>query len=259
MASSFDRAAQTAHAGWDASSLRDPHQQVDKARRVRDMFDAIAPTYERVNAVASLGMDRRWRRRAIAAAGVRAGDVVLDLCCGTGDMVRAFAGHAPAPRLVIGLDFAANMLGCGVYTGLTTPVALLRGDALRLPLADACVDVISCAFGIRNFQDLSRGFAEIARVIRPGGRVVLLEFTNPENAVLRWGHHFYTHQILPRIGRLLSRDATRAYEYLPRSIDTFETRQSIARRLEDAGFVGIKQIVMNLGSVVIHRAERPSE
>ncbi len=272
---------------WDRATLRDPHAQPDKAARVEAMFDAIAPTYERVNAVASLGRDAVWRRRALAAAGVRAGDVALDICCGTGDMVRALAACVPALRLVIGLDFAAQMLAAGRYAeggardtpgsglegargagqagsagkphrgtpdaGSGAPIQLIRGDALRLPLADASVDVLTCVFGVRNFADLGVGLREMYRVARPGGRVVILEFTLPERAWLRWGYRVYCERVLPLLGRLISQERVGAYEYLARSIRTFEPAAALAERLRGAGFADVTATPMNLGGVVLYR------
>lgn len=220
------------------------------------MFDAIAPTYEKVNRVATFGQDAAWRRRAIAATGVRSDEVALDLCCGTGDMVRAFDAHATPPRLIIGLDFSAQMLASGSYPQMRRPFQLVRSDALRLPLADASVDVITCAFGVRNFQDLDRGLREMHRVLRPGGRVVILEFAMPENWVFRVGYQVYTSYVLPALGTLIARDRSGAYKYLPRSIETFDTRKSMCDRLGRAGFEKMTCPTMNFGSVVIYRAEK---
>ena len=245
--------------GWDASSLADPHRDPDKAVRVEAMFNAIAPTYERVNALASLGCDAVWRRRAVAGTRPRSSDVVLDVCCGTGDMLREFARHAPPPARLIGVDFAQQMLEHGDYTGVAPPVELIRGDALDLPLADAAVDIVSCAFGVRNFQDLDAGLREMHRVLRVGGRIVILEFAPPRNPVLRWLHAGYTRTVLPWLGRLVARDASRAYDYLPRSIHTFDTRPRMERRLGEAGFANVESAAMNLGGVVVYRAvKRPS-
>lgn len=312
---------------WDARALRAPHAQPDKAARVQAMFDAIAPTYERVNTVGSLGRDATWRRRAVAAAEPGVGDVVLDIGCGTGDMLRAFAAAQPALRRVIGVDFSAEMLrharldapdGAGdddrpspfplrhpkrVFTvvrhgrgrllpsrglpggspsplaghdperpcggeccwgaeaedggsAFPVPCSLLRADALRLPLADATVDIISCAFAVRNLADVQAGLAEMARVARPGARVVILEFATPESLVLRWLYQFYCDVILPRIGAFISRDRTGAYRYLPRSIQTFEPVATMVRRLQDVGFVAVTATRMNLGGVVLYRGER---
>lgn len=275
---------------WDARALRAPHAQLDKAARVQAMFDAIAPTYERVNTVGSLGRDAIWRRRAVAAAEPGVGDVVLDIGCGTGDMLRGFAAAQPALRRVIGVDFAAQMLrhtrleasdrvadddrrgsfpaghptserrcraedeDCG--SPLPVPCSLLRADALRLPLADATVDIISCAFAVRNFADVQAGLSEMARVARPGARVVILEFATPESFIWRRLHQFYCDVVLPRIGALISRDRTGAYRYLPRSIQTFEPVATMVRRLQDVGFVAVTATRMNLGGVVLYRGER---
>ncbi len=241
---------------WDERALRDPHGEPAKAARVEAMFNAIAPTYERVNTVASLGRDARWRRCAVLAADVRAGDVVLDVCCGTGDMLRALAAGHPAPARLIGVDFAREMLNQGTYAGVKIPLELLHADALALPIADGAVDVVTCAFGVRNFQDLPAGLREMWRVLRPGGRVVILEFAPPANRLLRWGYRKYCDVALPLLGRLISRDRSGAYQYLPRSIETFETRAEMTRRLADAGFTNVTSVALNFGGVVVYRGER---
>ena len=244
-------------AGWDADSLRDPHGQPDKAARVRAMFDEIAPVYERFNTLATLGRDAAWRRKAVAVAGVRAGDVVLDLCCGTGDMLRALARAAPTARLFIGIDFAANMLAHASRTEME--FSFMQADAQRLPLGDRSVDVITCAFGVRNFRDLQAGLEEMYRVARPGARVVILEFAIPENALWRWAYGLYCNTVLPWIGALLSRGRSGAYRYLPRSIHTFEPAAALARRLEDAGFQCVQYWPLNFGGVILYRGVRPAD
>jgi demethylmenaquinone methyltransferase / 2-methoxy-6-polyprenyl-1,4-benzoquinol methylase len=242
---------------WDAEALRAPHAQPDKAARVQSMFDAIAPTYERVNTVATLGRDAAWRRAAVAAASVQSGDLALDVCCGTGDMVRVFARVRPVPKLIIGVDFAAGMLERGHCPESGPTVQWIRGDALRLPLADASVDVISCVFGVRNFRDLQVGLDEMARVARPGARVVILEFAAPESPLLRWAYNVYCDAVLPWLGALISRDRTGAYRYLPRSIRTFESARTMLRRLEAAGFAQVELRRMNFGGVVLYRGVKP--
>lgn len=241
---------------WDRDALRDPHAHADKATRVEVMFNAIAPTYERVNRLVSLGHDGGWRRAAVVAANVRASDVVLDICCGTGDMIRAFAANLPPPRLLIGVDFASHMLAWGRYDGIQTPIQLVRADGLRLPLDDETTDVVSCAFGVRNFQDLDAGLREMHRVLRPGGRVVILEFALPENRLLRWAYRLYCERVLPHFAALISRDKTGAYRYLPGSIRTFESRDALASRLKHVGLANVTVKPLNFGGVVIYRGEK---
>jgi demethylmenaquinone methyltransferase/2-methoxy-6-polyprenyl-1,4-benzoquinol methylase len=236
---------------WDAASLRDPHGQPDKAARVEAMFDAIAASYERFNAVATFGRDAHWRLEAVAAADVRPGDVVLDVCCGTGDMLRVFARDTFA-GLLLGVDFAANMLVHAHLEDLEAGIDLIRADALRLPLADESVDVISCAFGVRNFRDLQAGLAEMHRIARPGARVVILEFATPERVVQRWAYRMYCDTVLPWVGALLSHEQAGAYRYLPRSIRTFEAASELAHRLTAAGFHDVTFRRMNFGGVVLY-------
>jgi len=252
-----DRTPPSSSPAWDYDTLQNPHAQVDKAARVQAMFDAIAPTYERVNRFVSLQRDAAWRRQAVAAIAAPC-DLVLDVCCGTGDMIRAFAARWPPPRLVIGVDFAREMLARGCYDGVRTRTQLIRADALRLPIGDQMVNVVSCAFGVRNFQDLHIGLREMYRVLRWGGRVVILEFALPENPLFRWGYRVYCENILPRLATLISRDRTGAYRYLPQSIRTFERRGALARQLERAGFVNVTVKPLNFGSVVIYRGDKAS-
>lgn len=241
---------------WDSDTLRAPHTQPDKAARVESMFDAIATSYERVNSVTSFGQDARWRARTVSTAEVRAGDVVLDVCCGTGDMVRAFARQTPAPRVVVGVDFSAEMLSRGRFDDLPAPVQVVRADAQALPLASASVDVISCAFGVRNFADLQVGLNEMGRVARPGARVVILEFATPANPVIRWGYRVYCEQVLPRLAAWISGDRVGAYRYLASSIRTFESVAQLRTRLEVAGFTGVTARLLNWGGVVLLRGVR---
>jgi demethylmenaquinone methyltransferase/2-methoxy-6-polyprenyl-1,4-benzoquinol methylase len=250
------RTSSSRRLAWNRDTLRDPHAQQDKATRVRAMFDAIAPTYERINRLVSFGRDARWRQQAISAAEVRPDDVVLDICCGTGDMIRTCAAQAPPPKLIIGIDFASRMLAYGRYEDLETAIQLVRADGLHLPLADETADVVICAFGVRNFQDLAAGLREMHRVLRPGGRVVILEFALPENALLRWGYRTYCERLLPRLATLLSRDETGAYRYLPSSIRTFERRGAMAERLERARFTSVKVKPLNFGGVVVYSARK---
>lgn len=197
-----------------------------KARAVRQMFDDIAPRYDLVNRVMTLRLDTRWRRRAVRDLRLAPGSTVLDLACGTGDLcddLRA-GGHVP-----IGMDFSFGMLG-----NARTPEPLVQADALRLPVPDNGVDGVICGFALRNFTDLSDFFAECARVIRPGGRVVLLDAAEPENRMLRLGHGLYFGKVVPRIGAALSKAS--AYRYLPKSLAYLPEGPELRAMLVDAGF-----------------------
>lgn len=238
---------------WDDASLKDPHARDDKAERVRGMFDAIAPTYERVNTVASAGRDAYWRRRAVELADVRPDDIVLDVACGTGDFARAF--HAGGARRVVGADFAMRMLAMAV--GRSRPgMDWCRADALRLPFADRSFSIASCAFGVRNFQDLARGLSEMHRVLRPGGRIVIVEFSMPPRG-LRTLYRLYFERILPRIGTLLSGDRSGAYRYLPRSVATFADEAEMIRTLRRIGFESVRGVRLTLGIAVVYLGVRP--
>ncbi len=216
------------------------------------MFDAIAATYERVNTLATFGRDAAWRRRAVAAAGVRPGDIVVDVCCGTCDLLRTFAAARPAPRGLLGVDFASGMLAHADLSAVAVPVQLVRADALRLPLGDDSVDVVSCAFGVRNFADAAAGLREMARVLRPGGRLVILEFAPPSGRLRRGLWRFYCDRVLPRLGAWVSGDAS-AYRYLPRSIETYESAEALAERMAAAGLRDVVLRRMHLGGVVLYR------
>lgn len=240
---------------WDDARLSDPHGQSDKAARVEAMFDAIAPTYERVNRTLSLGRDGYWRRRAVELARVTPDDRVLDLACGTGDFTRAFAAANPAQ--VIGSDFSAGMLSlakCRTRQGNGKKIGWYRADALNLPFDDASFSIASCAFGVRNWQDLPRGFRETYRVLKPGGRFVILEFSMPRAPVLGSLYLFYFRRVLPRLATVISKDRTGAYEYLPASVSSFVDAAGIARQLNDAGFSRVEHHRLTLGVVTVHLA-----
>ncbi len=238
---------------WDQTRLAAPHTQDDKAVRVRRMFDHIAPTYERVNFIASAGRDRLWRRETVRRADVRPTDRVLDLACGTGDLAVAF-GRAN-PEVVVGLDFAPEMLArCLGRTKARS--GWIQGDALRLPFADQTFDITSCAFGVRNFQDLQAGLGEMYRVLKAGGRAMILEFSMPANPVLRGIYHFYFAKIMPILATWISRDKTGAYRYLPSSVVTFVTPRQMIDTLREIGFESASTTGMTFGIVNIYRADR---
>ncbi len=224
---------------WDGQTLADPHHQSDKADRVRQMFTSIAGSYDLNNRVHSFLLDQRWRKAAVKKAAVQAGDVVVDVACGTGDLAEAFAAsHASA---VIGIDFTHAMLERARYRQHQlqdhrySKLFYIEGDAMALPLDDACCDVVSIAFGLRNVQRPEAAIGEFARVLRPGGRLVILEFDRPRLAPIRWGHDLYTKVIMPRTATWISGDRSGAYRYLPRSVETFLTRDRVVGLMQAAG------------------------
>lgn len=248
---------------WDDGRLSAPHQQPDKSRRVRAMFDEIAPTYERVNRVLSAGRDAYWRRKSVALARITHQDRVLDLACGTGDFSRAFAKASPA--CVVGCDFAEQMLSLAARRSDSSdplPSASARpewcrADALSLPFANESFTVISCAFGIRNWENLGRGLAEAHRVLRPGGQMVILEFSMPRGPIIGTAYRFYFRHILPRLATWISGDRSGAYRYLPASVSSFLDGTGISNAMKSAGFEQPEQHRLSAGIVTVYLARKP--
>ena len=201
-------------------------QGEEKARVVRRLFDTISPRYDLVNRVMTFGMDVGWRRRTVRELRLPGRSLVLDLACGTGDLCRelASAGYRP-----VGLDFSHGML-----TAARTDAPLVEADILRLPVSDAAADGVTCGFALRNVVSLEEFFGETARVVRPGGRVALLDVSEPDNAALRAGNAVYFRRVVPLIGGLLS-DGD-AYRYLPRSTAYLPPPDEMLRMLRQAGF-----------------------
>ena len=235
--------------------------QLDKTpRRIAGMFDAIAHRYDRLNHVLSAGLDRRWRRQAIAAVAPPAGSRVLDVCTGTADLAIAACRSDSPPRAVVGVDFAGAMLEIGrgkvQASGLDRRVRLVRGDACRLPCAPATMDAATIAFGIRNVVDPAQAVREIARVLRPGGRLAILEFGEPRLPVIRGVYLWYFRHVLPRVGRWLSRHGD-AYSYLPQSVHAFLGPDALAAVLRDCGFDEVQVDRLALGIVYLYVARKP--
>ena len=230
-------------------------------RRIAGMFDAIARRYDRLNRVLSAGLDRRWRRQAIAAVAPPAGARVLDVCTGTADLaIAACRGDSP-PQEVVGVDFAGAMLAIGRdkvrAAGLGRRVRLVRGDACRLPCAPATMDAATVGFGIRNVVDPVQAVREIARVLRPGGRLAILEFGEPRLPVVRGAYLWYFRRVLPRVGAWLSRHGD-AYSYLPRSVHAFLGPEALAAVLRDCGFEEVRVDRLALGIVHLTVARKPA-
>jgi demethylmenaquinone methyltransferase / 2-methoxy-6-polyprenyl-1,4-benzoquinol methylase len=274
---------------WDERLLRNPHAAADKRSRVKRMFAAIAPSYDLNNRLHSLWMDQYWRRVAVRLAKLRPEDHVVDVACGTGDLSLRFARQLrvlnagrdthslPANSLpfpVIGVDFTYEMLPLARRKtpsirvsgsdpdgspDVETQVNLwVNGDALALPLADGSADVVSIAFGIRNVTDPAAAIREFARILKPGGRLVILEFSLPNDPLLRRLYNFYFRKVLPVTAALISHDHTGAYNYLPESVNTFVARDEMTRMMREAGFVDVQYRVLTLGVCVCYVGVAPA-
>jgi demethylmenaquinone methyltransferase/2-methoxy-6-polyprenyl-1,4-benzoquinol methylase len=222
------------------------------------MFDAIAPRYDFLNHVLSAGIDHRWRTKAIKSLALTGRERVLDLCTGTGDLAIAARTTSPGAARVIGVDFSAAMLRVGQEKlrarRLVPAVASIRGDATRIPIASRSVDAAMVAFGIRNVNDMPAAFAEMHRVLVTGGRLAILEFGNPTMPGIRQAYRWYSTHVLPRIGRLVSRNGD-AYQYLPASIEAFATPDSLVELLRRAGFADITARPLTFGTVYLYTAK----
>jgi demethylmenaquinone methyltransferase / 2-methoxy-6-polyprenyl-1,4-benzoquinol methylase len=242
---------------WDSNLLTNPHAVADKRRRVQQMFAAIAPSYDLNNRLHSLWMDQSWRKTAVKMAGLKAGDVVVDVACGTGDLTLQFAAGLTrlggvTPGQIVGIDFTFEMLPLAAHKSVGQSIVWLNGDALSLPLPDASADVISIAFGIRNVSDPAAAMREFHRVLRPGGRLVILEFSLPTIVPLRAAYNLYFRHVLPRTATWISGDRTGAYKYLPESVNTFIDRARMSAMLGESGFANIAQRPLTFGICVCY-------
>ncbi|MCF7957415.1 MAG: bifunctional demethylmenaquinone methyltransferase/2-methoxy-6-polyprenyl-1,4-benzoquinol methylase UbiE [Phycisphaerae bacterium] len=250
---------------WSRKDLINPHQLTDKHHRVQAMFAQIAGTYDILNHLLSFNMDKRWRRRAVELVNIRPGQRVLDICCGTGDLALEFFRQEPQLESIVGLDFVKEM--CQLAQGKSDlimannrhkcfEIKWLCGDAQKLPFHDSQFDHVSCAFGIRNLQEPLQGISEAYRVLKPGGRIVILEFSMPENIMMRWGYEVYFRLFLPLIGSLIANDKSCAYKYLPDSVRSFQTAGLLGRILSEVGFEKITIEKLNFGTVLAFVAQK---
>lgn len=235
----------------------------DASRKVREMFTRIAPRYDLLNHLLSGQMDKRWRARAareLRPILERPDARVLDLCCGTGDLAFSLARKAKAK--IIGADFSHTMLMRANGKALaesngSVPIPFFEADALRLPFADASFDLVTTAFGFRNLANYEAGLREIQRVLKPGGSVAILEFTEPAPGLMGDAYRFYCQTVLPKIGGWISGDAA-AYAYLPKSVARFFRPNELADLMKQAGFTEVRFILMMLNSVALHLAIKPA-
>ncbi len=238
--------------------------ETDAARQVREMFSRIAPRYDFLNPLLSLELDRLWRwrvarrfRRVLERPEAR----VLDLCCGTGDLT--FALHRAGNARIYGSDFAHPMLARARQKARSSPSDSRReraplfaeADSLQLPFPGATFDLVTTAFGFRNLASYERGLLEIARVLRPGGEAAILEFTEPEGALLAPLYRFYFTRVLPRIGRAVSGDDL-AYSYLPSSVARFPRAEELAAVMSRAGLSDVRFELWTFGAIALHMGRR---
>jgi demethylmenaquinone methyltransferase/2-methoxy-6-polyprenyl-1,4-benzoquinol methylase len=240
--------------------------EADASRKVREMFTQIAPRYDLLNHLLSLQLDRLWRARTakqLQPILERPDTLVLDLCCGTGDL--AFALSRAGKARIIGADFThtmlvrahdkSAMLAASVGQDTASPMPFFEADALRLPLASSSFDLVTSAFGFRNLANYEAGLREIQRVLKPGGTIAILEFTEPPEGL--WGdfYRWYFCSVLPRIGGLISGERS-AYSYLPKSVARFFRPRELAALMTTVGYQSVEYRVWTLGTVALHTAVR---
>jgi demethylmenaquinone methyltransferase/2-methoxy-6-polyprenyl-1,4-benzoquinol methylase len=227
-----------------------------KREQVEHMFDAISPKYDLLNRLFSLGIDQGWRRKVVRSVGQEPVAHLLDVATGTADL--AIMAAAKADR-VTGIDISEGMLQHGRVKvkkrGLDQKITLSQADSTALPFPDATFDVVTVAFGVRNFEDLGKGLSEMMRVLKPGGRLFVLEFSKPQHTPMRQLFRFYFHRIMPMIGRTVSKDSA-AYTYLPKSVDAFPEGPKFLQLLEGAGGTGCQATGLTGGIAALYFARK---
>lgn len=241
-----------------------PYGEADsrkKSEQVEEMFDNIAPAYDFMNRAMTLGIDRIWRRKAVAMLPKTDGLEILDIATGTGDLAILMSGLRPGSRIT-GVDLSEGMIEVGhrkvAARGLSDRITLRKADCLSLPFADATFDCVTAAYGVRNFENLAAGYAEMLRVLRPGGTIMILELSTPQGWLTRPLYNFYCRTLIPTVGRLVSHDV-RAYSYLPESIAAVPQRGAMTALMEQAGFTGAIFRQLTFGTCQIYTARRPEK
>ena len=241
----------------EIEAMRAAEGGAEKSKYVRRMFSEIAPRYDLLNHVLSLNIDRAWRRAAIRELRIERSPAgtYLDICAGTLDVSTMIAASHPSAK-IIGADFAEPMLRAGVAKIRGKNIAPVTADALLLPLQQGSVSGAIVAFGIRNVANLDQGLREVHRVLSPGSRFVILEFSTPRSRVVNSAYQLYFNHILPRIGGIVSGHRT-AYSYLPKSVANFPATNELAKRMTAAGFSNVSWQSYTMGIVAIHIGEKP--
>ena len=248
----------------NAESIKPYNEEEAKGKQVGEMFDAIAPAYDFMNTMMTGGLHIRWRNKALrmAAARLPEGDPrkVLDVACGTGDV--SFRLHELFPEAEItGLDLSPGMLAIalrklkGMPDDARRQISFMEGDSLKMPFADGTFDMVTVAYGVRNFERLEDGYREMRRVLKPGGVLCVIELSEPANPLIKAGYRLYSRHVIPLVGRMVSKD-TRAYSYLPESIAACPQRAEMTAMMERAGFKDAAYKSLTMGVITIYIATK---
>lgn len=226
------------------------------------MFDDISPTYDLTNRVMTFNLDRRWRKKVARCVPLRRNMRVLDCATGTGDQLFSVMQYVPSVTSAVGIDMSSQMIERARQKVLDKPyadrVSFQCASALELPFEGASFDCVTISFGIRNVTNVQSALAEFVRVLKPGGSVVILEGTTPQNRVLRAAHRFYMRRVMPRIGALISKNA-KAYRYLNETIETFPSGSEFCALMTQAGLTKVSATALNFGLVTIYQGERQTK